>query len=815
MRLLLTAIAIAVITAVLVATGRAENVVPEALRGVALVIGNSKYEHIAPLANPASDADAVERLLSDLGFDSVRRSDRDAETLVRDLERFIEDAEGADAAILYYAGHGVEAGGENWLIPVDADMSALEAAAQRLVPLSWVIERLQATVPIAIVLLDACRDNPFPPGALVKASPDGPSAPISVAGLAATRGGAALGRTAERSIDSYGTVIGFAAEPGAKALDGEPGGNSPYAAALIRHFEAMTGEEFGLVMRMVAEEVYLQTEGRQRPWINESLRRLLYFGRSRPEQQAAEHKIIVERRGLLLQVASLDQATKNEIVRLASIDAVPAAAVFAALVAEGYLDAGNANLASDVQEQVQHLKRMIAVQSVIENPDPELQELTSLSRQAVREGALNVASEIRAQIAGVIDRLDAQLSQQEEAITSRRIELAAAQAESGDVALLVYDYDGAARYYAAAAEQIEDHDKYLYWKYLNAKAVAHQYAAMRSGRPEAIDASIMSAIQALEVIDKAIHPQEWAIAQLNLGSALMVSSGLSRNMDIQEQGRSRYDGLPKINFDQFELSKRSAIISPLAYIANELRYLSDGSVDMLSLMERSKELARSLDRISRPVEWAYANALAATIAGVLAANEPAEVSQRAAWLEQTRSGFDLARQVLTVDRSGMMTAALELEWARATRELWRITESQDHADQAMNGFELALSTLRSWPDSVLWFEARTDHGQFLMELAYLSGDADQLARAIEAFAEVRDRRDFDTDPLRWATAQFALAEALVELGQWTFEAEPIVDGQLLVRAAAEKLSESGIHDSELPFDDFLTWTETVLEEIEE
>ncbi len=131
---------------------------------MALVIGQSKYEHLSPLPNPANDADAIEALLADLGFDSVRRADRDAKTLARDLERFAEDAEEADVAVLYYSGHGIEAGGENFLVPVDADLSALDDAGQKLVPVSALIEKLKATVPVAIVMLDACRNNPFPAG---------------------------------------------------------------------------------------------------------------------------------------------------------------------------------------------------------------------------------------------------------------------------------------------------------------------------------------------------------------------------------------------------------------------------------------------------------------------------------------------------------------------------------------------------------------------------------------------------------------------------------------------------------------------------
>ena len=245
----------------LVLPGSAEE---KALRGVALVIGQSEYENLAPLANPGQDAKAIEDLLEDLGFDVTGVTDRNAKKLQRDLERFAEDAEGADAAIIYYSGHGIEAGGENWLVPVDANLEALEDVQDNLVPLSGVLDELRAKVPLTIFLIDACRSNPFPPGSVARKQ--GEKVEMSGAGLGTPRGFATI---EEGATDTVGTIIGFAAEPGLPALDGEPGGNSPYAAAILRHLSAMTGEEFGLVMRMVTEEVYLKTGTRQRPWVNE------------------------------------------------------------------------------------------------------------------------------------------------------------------------------------------------------------------------------------------------------------------------------------------------------------------------------------------------------------------------------------------------------------------------------------------------------------------------------------------------------------------------------------------------------------------
>ena len=95
----------------------------DALKGVALVIGQSHYASLPALDNPAADARAIERLFDDLGFAVTVVTDRDARRLRRDIDNFVADAEaaGADVAVVYYSGHGIEAGGENWLVPVDAD----------------------------------------------------------------------------------------------------------------------------------------------------------------------------------------------------------------------------------------------------------------------------------------------------------------------------------------------------------------------------------------------------------------------------------------------------------------------------------------------------------------------------------------------------------------------------------------------------------------------------------------------------------------------------------------------------------------------
>jgi len=120
---------------------------PKALKGVALIIGQSDYKHVGKLPNPENDARAIEEMFDKLGFETNVVTNRDARKLRRDLEGFVDDAGGADVAIIYYSGHGIEAGGENYLVPVDADVSSLSDAGEKLVPLSAIVAELKSKVP--------------------------------------------------------------------------------------------------------------------------------------------------------------------------------------------------------------------------------------------------------------------------------------------------------------------------------------------------------------------------------------------------------------------------------------------------------------------------------------------------------------------------------------------------------------------------------------------------------------------------------------------------------------------------------------------
>ena len=228
-------------------------------RRVALVIGNSAYEHASPLANPKNDANALAAALKRLDFEVVKGVDlkrSDFEKSVRDFARAIR---GADTALLFYAGHGLQVGGRNYLAPVDARLSDEADLDFETLPLTTILKQMEREVKTSLVFLDACRDNPLA---------------RNLARSMGTRS-ASVGRGLARVDSGIGTLIAFATEPGNVALDGS-GGNSPFTQALLKHIET-PGLDIAQMMRRVRSDVMRSTAQRQVPWNNSSLTGDFYF----------------------------------------------------------------------------------------------------------------------------------------------------------------------------------------------------------------------------------------------------------------------------------------------------------------------------------------------------------------------------------------------------------------------------------------------------------------------------------------------------------------------------------------------------------
>src|SRR5437762_11039311 len=132
-----------------------------AAKRVALVIGNSGYQTIPPLVNPPNDAEAMSAMLRNAGFDVTQKRDVKVNELRRALRSFSEDARGADVALVYFSGHGIEIDGTNYLIPVDALLERDIDAFDEAIPLDRVLAVMEQAIKLRIVIVDACRDNPF------------------------------------------------------------------------------------------------------------------------------------------------------------------------------------------------------------------------------------------------------------------------------------------------------------------------------------------------------------------------------------------------------------------------------------------------------------------------------------------------------------------------------------------------------------------------------------------------------------------------------------------------------------------------------
>ena len=228
---------------------------------VALVIGNGAYRNTTTLANPLNDARDVSAALKATGFDVVEALDADKPGIDAALRSFTDKLTGAEVALFFYAGHGLQVGAENYLVPVDAKLERerdLEFEAVRLnfVMRQMEIEREGKT---SIVILDACRDNPLA---------------RNLARSMGTRS-ASVGRGLAAAATGLGTFIAYATQPGNVALDGTER-NSPFTSALLKHMRAK-GRNLPATMIEVRKDVVRATDGRQVPWDHSALTGDFYF----------------------------------------------------------------------------------------------------------------------------------------------------------------------------------------------------------------------------------------------------------------------------------------------------------------------------------------------------------------------------------------------------------------------------------------------------------------------------------------------------------------------------------------------------------
>ena len=226
---------------------------------LALVIGNSAYENAPILKNPANDASDMADALQRLGFEVIRGTDLDYAGMRRTVRSFSERLSTADVALLFYAGHGMQVAGKNYLIPVDGKIDSQADLDFGTIDLDLILKSMEADARTNIIFLDACRDNPLA---------------ANLGRKLGTRSGA-VSRGLAQVDTAIGTLIAFSTQPGNVALDGG-GRNSPFTEALLKNIE-VPGRPISDVMIEVRNDVLSATGRKQVPWDNSSLTGQFYF----------------------------------------------------------------------------------------------------------------------------------------------------------------------------------------------------------------------------------------------------------------------------------------------------------------------------------------------------------------------------------------------------------------------------------------------------------------------------------------------------------------------------------------------------------
>ncbi|WP_349606852.1 caspase family protein [Cupriavidus sp. DF5525] len=231
---------------------------------VALVIGNSDYQTIGPLSNPKNDADLVGAALLRMGFRLTGggvRHDLTLDSLRQSLAQLSSDASNADVVVIYYAGHGIQINGENYLVPVDANPHSPDDVQRQMLSATDVLSILDIPhTRVKLLILDACRNNPF-----------------ATRGLSLTGSGLAdMATRLPKMSAREGTFIWFATQPGNVAVDGI-GNNGPFAKAINRNI-GVAGRDIYEVFNAASIEVIDATQQRQYPWLSASpIRGAFYF----------------------------------------------------------------------------------------------------------------------------------------------------------------------------------------------------------------------------------------------------------------------------------------------------------------------------------------------------------------------------------------------------------------------------------------------------------------------------------------------------------------------------------------------------------
>lgn len=440
---------------------------------VALIMGANDYENIRPLKNAVNDAQAIEKALEKLGFDVIMETNRDLKRMRRALEDFKEDAEGADVALVYFAGHGVEVAGENRLLPTDADASSVDTLKTTSLPLEEVRATVTSVSKVGLIFLDACRNDPFAGG---DGSGRGATA-LEATPIAEVKPG--LGRLGK----AENLLYTFSAAPGATAADGS-GENSPFTAGLVKYL-GTDGLEIRSVLTLVQQEVYDFSRGQQLPYVENGLPQLFFASTDKTE--------LPERERLLLAMADVTPDLRIEVERLATEKDMPLAPLYGALISSDAKALTTDDRRRKLTEAADAFVATRAQMRAMASSDPAVTKLRQEAEQQLALGAFDTA---RGKLTEAATIDSASRDSLKANFVERTISEATTRSVLAGAALAELDYDAALQSYDAAARLHES-------------------------------------IENLEVSDAARHDRTWLLA--DLGGLQMRAGDTARALDSFER----------------------------------------------------------------------------------------------------------------------------------------------------------------------------------------------------------------------------------------------------------------------------------------
>lgn len=497
-------------------------------RRVALVIADDDYRLVRALANPVHDGEAMEAALKKLGFEVVLETNRDLRRMRRALDDFREDAKGADVALVYFSGHGVEISGDNRLLPIDADASSLDQLEKTSLPLEEVRDAVAATAKVGLIVLDACRSDPFTGG-----SGEGRGA-TSLAKDVIDKVKPGLGRIGK----AENILFAFSAAPGETAADGS-GANSPFTAALTKYL-GTDGLEIRSVLTLVQQEVYDLSRGKQLPYVESGLPQLFFASKAREQ--------LPERERLLLAMADVTPEMRGQVEQIASDADMPLAPLYGALISSDTGHLSGESLDAKLREAADAFVKVRAEMKSLAADDPKVAELRRQAEEQLSLGAFDGARVILAKAA---DTDNASRQALKANFVSRTLSEAATRFLSGgaaranlDYATAIKDYESVLALYGEAGQtslSLEQADRQsrtldelgkLYTTVGNITAAGRAYEALLVNLEQ----------RAKQESDPKVK-RDLAISHIKVADAKMAQGDLSTALESYATARSMLEGL--------------------------------------------------------------------------------------------------------------------------------------------------------------------------------------------------------------------------------------------------------------------------------